>query len=191
MTHQAMTRRTLLGAGAAAGIGALPASDRPLPRRPPIQAEPVTLRFMTHNTLEKPAGDVLKEMIAEFEAAEPGHQDPDRGGPERGHPHQADRLRRGRRPARRDRRPVRPRQLHQPRCRARHHRPGRRRGAARVVHSGRAAGRHRQRGPHPRPAVLHRHRRPLLPDRPLRGGRAGSRRAAEDLGRSWPTPPRR
>jgi ABC-type glycerol-3-phosphate transport system substrate-binding protein len=31
----------------------------------------VTLRFMTHNTLEKPAGDVLKEIIAEFEAENP------------------------------------------------------------------------------------------------------------------------
>jgi len=35
------------------------------------QGEPVTLRFMTHNTLEKPAGDVLKEIIAEFEAENP------------------------------------------------------------------------------------------------------------------------
>ena len=36
-----------------------------------LQGEPVTLRFMTHNTLEKPAGDILKQMIAEFEEQNP------------------------------------------------------------------------------------------------------------------------
>jgi ABC-type glycerol-3-phosphate transport system substrate-binding protein len=71
MTHQAMTRRTLLGAGAAASIGAITGKPSTLAAPAVIQADPVTLRFMTHNTLEKPAGDVLKEIIAEFEAENP------------------------------------------------------------------------------------------------------------------------
>jgi ABC-type glycerol-3-phosphate transport system substrate-binding protein len=71
MTHQAMTRRTLLGAGAAAGIGAIIGKPSTLAAPAAIQGDPVTLRFMTHNTLEKPAGDVLKEIIAEFEAENP------------------------------------------------------------------------------------------------------------------------
>ena len=71
MTHQAMTRRTLLGAGAAAGIGAITGKPSTLAAPAAIQGDPVTLRFMTHNTLEKPAGDVLKEIIAEFEAENP------------------------------------------------------------------------------------------------------------------------
>ena len=66
MTHQAMTRRALLGAGAAAGIGAITGKPSTLAAPAAIQGDPVTLRFMTHNTLEKPAGDVLKEIIAEF-----------------------------------------------------------------------------------------------------------------------------
>jgi ABC-type glycerol-3-phosphate transport system substrate-binding protein len=71
MTHQAMTRRALLGAGAAAGIGAIIGKPSTLAAPAAIQGDPVTLRFMTHNTLEKPAGDVLKEIIAEFEAENP------------------------------------------------------------------------------------------------------------------------
>src|SRR5215204_6919152 len=71
MTHQAMTRRALLGAGAAAGIGAITGKPSTLAAPAAIQGDPVTLRFMTHNTLEKPAGDVLKEIIAEFEAENP------------------------------------------------------------------------------------------------------------------------
>jgi ABC-type glycerol-3-phosphate transport system substrate-binding protein len=71
MTHQAITRRTLLGAGAAAGIGAITGKPSTLAAPAAIQGDPVTLRFMTHNTLEKPAGDVLKEIIAEFEAENP------------------------------------------------------------------------------------------------------------------------
>ncbi len=71
MTHQALTRRTLLGAGAAAGIGAIAGKPSTLAAPAAIQGDPVTLRFMTHNTLEKPAGDVLKEIIAEFEAENP------------------------------------------------------------------------------------------------------------------------
>jgi ABC-type glycerol-3-phosphate transport system substrate-binding protein len=71
MTHQAMTRRALLGAGAAAGIGAIIGKPSTLAAPAAIQGDPVTLRFMTHNTLEKPAGDVLKEIIAEFETENP------------------------------------------------------------------------------------------------------------------------
>ena len=71
MTHQAMTRRTLLGAGAAAGIGAITGKQSTFAAPAVIQGGPVTIRFMTHNTLEQPAGDVLKQMIAEFEAENP------------------------------------------------------------------------------------------------------------------------
>ncbi|MBA2595312.1 MAG: sugar ABC transporter substrate-binding protein [Chloroflexia bacterium] len=71
MTNEAITRRQLLGAGAVAGIGAA-ASKRSAFAAPAVrQGEPVTLRFMTHNTLEKPAGDILKQMIADFEAENP------------------------------------------------------------------------------------------------------------------------
>src|SRR5215204_5637042 len=71
MTTQAITRRHLLGAGVAAGIGAV-ASKRSTVAAPAVlQGEQVTLRFMTHNTLEKPAGDVLKQMIVEFEEQNP------------------------------------------------------------------------------------------------------------------------
>jgi ABC-type glycerol-3-phosphate transport system substrate-binding protein len=71
MTHQAMTRRALLGAGAAAGIGAIIGKPSTLAAPAAIQGDPVTLRFMTHNTLEKPAGDILKQMITEFEEQNP------------------------------------------------------------------------------------------------------------------------
>ena len=36
-----------------------------------IQGDQVTLRMMTHNTLEQPAGEVLKEILAEFEDENP------------------------------------------------------------------------------------------------------------------------
>ncbi len=71
MTTQAMTRRHLLGAGAAAGIGAVASKRSTFAAPAVLQGEPVTLRFMTHNTLEKPAGDILKQMIAEFEEQNP------------------------------------------------------------------------------------------------------------------------
>src|ERR687890_1433510 len=71
MTHQAISRRTLLGAGAAAGIGALSSKRSTFAAPALIQGGPVTLRFMTHNTLEQPAGEVLKEIIAEFEEQNP------------------------------------------------------------------------------------------------------------------------
>ncbi len=71
MTHQALSRRTLLAAGAAAGIGALASKRSTFAAPAVIQSGPVTLRFMTHNTLEQPAGEVLKEIIAEFEEQNP------------------------------------------------------------------------------------------------------------------------
>jgi ABC-type glycerol-3-phosphate transport system substrate-binding protein len=71
MTPQAMTRRHLLGAGVAAGIGAVGSKRSAFAAPAVLQGEPVTLRFMTHNTLEKPAGDVLKQMITEFEEQNP------------------------------------------------------------------------------------------------------------------------
>jgi ABC-type glycerol-3-phosphate transport system substrate-binding protein len=73
MNRNAITRRRLLGAGAAVGLGAVANNVKRSAFAAPavIQGEPVTLRFMTHNTLEKPAGDVLLEIIAEFEAENP------------------------------------------------------------------------------------------------------------------------
>jgi ABC-type glycerol-3-phosphate transport system substrate-binding protein len=77
MVQRSISRRGLLktGAGAAVGASLVPgiATAAPLPRRAPavLRQEQVTLRFMTHNTLEKPAGDVLKTMIAEFEEQNP------------------------------------------------------------------------------------------------------------------------
>jgi len=71
MSHQAISRRTLLGAGAAAGIGALSSKRSTFAAPAVIQGGPVTLRFMTHNTLEQPFGEVLKEIIAEFEEQNP------------------------------------------------------------------------------------------------------------------------
>jgi multiple sugar transport system substrate-binding protein len=71
MANEGMTRRSLLGAGVAAGIGAA-AGKRSTFAAPAIrQGEPVTLRFMTHNTLEQPAGEILKQIIAEFEEQNP------------------------------------------------------------------------------------------------------------------------
>lgn len=72
-----VTRRDVLKSGAAAAAGAallpVPGAAAPGSRRATTTRRQgqVTLRFMTHNTLEKPAGDVLKEMIAEFEEANP------------------------------------------------------------------------------------------------------------------------
>ena len=74
MSKQPVTRRQLLkparspasrpgsGLAASSSVFAAPGGD---------PGGPVNIRFMTHNTLEKPAGDVLKEMIAEFEAQNP------------------------------------------------------------------------------------------------------------------------
>lgn len=67
MKHSTISRRTLIGAGAAAGVGALASKRSAFAAPAVIQGGPVTLRFMTHNTLEQPAGEVLKEIIAEFE----------------------------------------------------------------------------------------------------------------------------
>ena len=71
LTDRSISRRSILKTGAAAGVAAGAGLKLGSQRKAnaALQAEPVTIRFMTHNTLEKPAGDVLKEMIAEFEAA--------------------------------------------------------------------------------------------------------------------------
>ena len=75
---QRVTRRNILktGAGAAAGAALLPVVGKaaPGPWQAPaviVKQGQVTLRFLTHNTLEEPAGTVLKEMIAEFEQENP------------------------------------------------------------------------------------------------------------------------
>jgi len=66
-----MTRRHLLGAGVATGIGTVASKRSAFAAPAVLQGEPVTLRFMTHNTLEEPAGGILKQMIAEFEEQNP------------------------------------------------------------------------------------------------------------------------
>ncbi len=79
MTDHKTTRRQVLigGAAATASIGlARTANAAPSFGKAPAvirrQGSEVELRFMTHNTLEEPAGTILKEMIAEFEAANAG-----------------------------------------------------------------------------------------------------------------------
>jgi ABC-type glycerol-3-phosphate transport system substrate-binding protein len=71
MMNRSTTRRQVLRTGATAGVAAglgLARAKRSSFAAPAVlQGGPVTLRFMTHNTLEKPAGDVLKQMITEFE----------------------------------------------------------------------------------------------------------------------------
>lgn len=75
MADGKLTRRQALkvgaAAGAAAGIGAVRAKSSVFAAPNIIQGGPVTLRFMTHNTLEQPAGEVLKEIVAEFEEQNP------------------------------------------------------------------------------------------------------------------------
>jgi ABC-type glycerol-3-phosphate transport system substrate-binding protein len=75
MSNRTLNRRRLLQTGAAAGVVAGVGSA--LPNRSTfaapamIQGGPVTLRLMTHNTLEQPAGEFFRQMIAEFEEANP------------------------------------------------------------------------------------------------------------------------
>ncbi len=72
MTTHGISRRNLLRAGVGAAAGAaLVKPSRAFAAPAVIQGGPVTIRFMTHNTLEKPAGDVLKQMITEFEEQNP------------------------------------------------------------------------------------------------------------------------
>ena len=76
MSKQPVSRRQLLKTGAVAGIATgagLAGVKRSSVFAAPavIQSGPVNIRFMTHNTLEQPAGEVLKEMIAEFEVENP------------------------------------------------------------------------------------------------------------------------
>jgi ABC-type glycerol-3-phosphate transport system substrate-binding protein len=71
MSNRSLSRRRLLQTGAAAGVGIAAAKSSVYAAPAVIQGGPVTLRFMTHNTLEQPAGDVLREMIVEFEQENP------------------------------------------------------------------------------------------------------------------------
>jgi ABC-type glycerol-3-phosphate transport system substrate-binding protein len=75
MRQGSFTRRQLLrtgaAAGAAAGVGLAGAKRSAFAAPAVLQGGPVTLRFMTHNTLEQAAGPVLKEIIAEFEQQNP------------------------------------------------------------------------------------------------------------------------
>jgi ABC-type glycerol-3-phosphate transport system substrate-binding protein len=74
MTKREFTRRQLLRTGAAAGavgVGLARAQSSVFAAPTLLQGGPVTIRFMTHNTLEKPGGDFLKQMIAEFEQQNP------------------------------------------------------------------------------------------------------------------------
>jgi multiple sugar transport system substrate-binding protein len=57
--------------GLAAGVGIAAAKSAVYAAPAVIQGGPVSLRFLTHNTLEQPAGDVLKQMIVDFEAENP------------------------------------------------------------------------------------------------------------------------
>jgi len=74
-----ISRRDLvkLGVGAAAGAALVPSIGSAAPYRGRTgsllikQGGQVTIRFLTHNTLEEPAGTILKEMIAEFETENP------------------------------------------------------------------------------------------------------------------------
>ena len=74
MTNRGINRRQVLqvgAAGAAAGVGAALSKRSSFAAPAVIQGGPVTLRLMTHNTLEKPAGDFFQQMIAEFEQENP------------------------------------------------------------------------------------------------------------------------
>src|SRR5215217_7464915 len=75
MSNGSMTRRHLLRTGAvagvAAGVGVSRVKSSVYAAPAVIQGGPVTLRFMTHNTLEAAAGPVLKQMITEFEGENP------------------------------------------------------------------------------------------------------------------------
>ncbi|CAN5655433.1 sugar ABC transporter substrate-binding protein [soil metagenome] len=75
MKNNRVSRRQALKIGGAAGIaaatGVTHARSSVFAAPAVIQGGPVTIKFMTHNTLEQPAGDVLKQMIVDFEAAYP------------------------------------------------------------------------------------------------------------------------
>jgi multiple sugar transport system substrate-binding protein len=71
MASGSLSRRRLIQAGAAAGVGVAGAKSSVFAVPAVTQGGPVTLRFMTHNTLEQPAGNVLKEIVAEFEQKNP------------------------------------------------------------------------------------------------------------------------
>jgi ABC-type glycerol-3-phosphate transport system substrate-binding protein len=74
MTNRGINRRQVLqvgAAGAAASVGAAFSKRSSFAAPAVIQGGPVTLRLMTHNTLEKPAGDYFRQMIAAFEQENP------------------------------------------------------------------------------------------------------------------------
>ena len=74
MTYSRLSRRDALklgaGASAAAGAGMLTSKRSSFAAPAVIQGE-ITLRMMTHNTLEQPAGEVLKTILDEFETENP------------------------------------------------------------------------------------------------------------------------
>lgn len=74
MKKGTISRRQALkvgGAGVVAATGVSRAKSSVFAAPAVIQGGPVTIKFMTHNTLEQPAGEVLKQMIADFEAENP------------------------------------------------------------------------------------------------------------------------
>jgi multiple sugar transport system substrate-binding protein len=75
VTKATFSRRSALKIGGAAGLAATTgiarAKSSTFAAPAVIQGGPVTLKFMTHNTLEQPAGEVLKQIIADFEAEYP------------------------------------------------------------------------------------------------------------------------
>jgi multiple sugar transport system substrate-binding protein len=75
VTKATFSRRSALKIGGAAGLAATTgiarARNSTFAAPAVIQGGPVTLKFMTHNTLEQPAGEVLKQIIADFEAEYP------------------------------------------------------------------------------------------------------------------------
>lgn len=74
MTYSRLSRRDALklGAGVSAATGAgLLMNKRSSLAAPAVIQGDITLRMMTHNTLEKPAGDVLKTILEEFQIENP------------------------------------------------------------------------------------------------------------------------
>jgi multiple sugar transport system substrate-binding protein len=80
VSSKSLSRRRLLqttatAAVAAGTVGLSSAGAAPITKAPAFirhrQGAQVTLRFMTHNTLEEPGGTFLKQMISEFEQANP------------------------------------------------------------------------------------------------------------------------
>jgi ABC-type glycerol-3-phosphate transport system substrate-binding protein len=60
-----------VGATTAAGAAFVSAKHATFAAPAVIQGDQVTLRMMTHNTLEQPAGEVLKQILADFQTENP------------------------------------------------------------------------------------------------------------------------